>query len=142
MPLAIRPAADSDAEAVAHLMTQLGYPQDAAAAGRRLRAMAESPSHAVLLAVDGGEVLGCIHVFGALRLESDFAEIGALVVDEAARGRKTGRLLVDAAVAWAAAAGWPQLRVRCNVVRTDAHRFYETAGFARSKSQHVFTRPL
>ncbi|HEX7152173.1 MAG TPA: GNAT family N-acetyltransferase [Thermoanaerobaculia bacterium] len=140
--LEVRRADSNDADAVARLMTQLGYPQDAATALRRLSAMEGSDAHITLLADDAGTVLGCIHVFAAQRLESDFAEIGALVVDENARGRKVGRMLVEAAAEWAAAQGWPQLRVRSNVVRDDAHRFYEGAGFSRAKSQHVFIRTL
>jgi GNAT superfamily N-acetyltransferase len=49
-----------------------------------------------------------------------------------------GKLLVQAAVRWAAERGYAKVRVRSNVVREDAHRFYEREGFQRAKTQAVF----
>ena len=39
---------------------------------------------------------------------------------------------------WAEAKGVGLIRLRSNVVRTDAHRFYERQGFTKTKEQFVF----
>lgn len=136
----IREAAASDAAALAALSTQLGYPAKPEEAAERLSALGAG---ALLVAEEDGAVLGWIHVCGIRFFQSPpFAEIGGLVVDEAARGKGVGRLLVQAAVRWAAEQGYGKLRVRSNVVREDAHRFYEREGFRRVKTQAVFDLKL
>ena len=134
----IRRAIPSDSAALAALSTQLGYPTQPAEAAERL-----GNDGAVLVAEDDGAILGWIHVCGIRFFQSPpFAEIGGLVVDEAARGKGIGRLLVEAAVRWAAEQGYGKVRVRSNVVREDAHRFYEREGFRRVKTQAVFDLKL
>jgi GNAT superfamily N-acetyltransferase len=109
----------------------------------RLRSIGSRPDHAVLVAADGARLLGWVHVFVTRRLETDArAEIGGLVVDESCRGRGLGRALVRSAEAWARSYGLRLLRVRSNVTRERAHRFYEREGFREEKRQTVFTREL
>ena len=137
----IREANESDSAALAALSTQLGYPTEPGEAEERLSALGAADS--VLVAEEEGAVVGWIHVCGVRFFQSPpFAEVGGLVVDEAARGRGTGKLLLEAAVRWAAERGYRKLRVRSNVVREDAHRFYEREGFQRVKTQAVFDRRL
>jgi GNAT superfamily N-acetyltransferase len=141
--LVLREAAPSDVAALAALSTQLGYPTAPEEAAERLDALRSEPSHALLVAEDDGAVAGWLHVCGRRSFESPpFAEVCGLVVDEARRGRGVGRRLLDAAVRWAEERGYDKLRVRSNVVRTDAHRFYEREGFHRVKTQAVFERSL
>lgn len=137
----VRRAIETDSAALAALSTQLGYPTQPAEAAERLAALGDAG--AVLVAEEDGAVLGWIHVCGIRFFQSPpFAEIGGLVVDEAARGKGIGRLLVAAAVRWAAEQGYGKIRVRSNVIREDAHRFYEREGFRRIKAQAVFDRKL
>jgi GNAT superfamily N-acetyltransferase len=137
----VREATESDAVALAALSTQLGYPTKPTEAAERLGAL--GPASAVLVAEDNGAVLGWIHVCGVQFFQSPpFAEVGGLVVDEASRGRGVGKLLLEAGARWAAERGYRKLRVRSNVVREDAHRFYEREGFRRTKTQAVFDRGL
>jgi GNAT superfamily N-acetyltransferase len=142
MPL--RAARLEDAPTLAVLATQLGYPTRSDEAEARLRDVLALPGGAVLVAEDeDGAVIGWIHVFGAHRIEAaPFAEIAALVVDETRRGRGTGAALVEAAAEWAVGHGFRNLRVRSNVVRERTHAFYERLGFARSKAQVVFVKPI
>ena len=87
-----------------------------------------------------GRVVGWLHAFVALRIESSaFAEIGGLVVAQSERGRGLGQQLVQAAAAWARRKGLQNIRVRSNVVRKETHAFYLHLGFAQSKAQMVFT---
>jgi GNAT superfamily N-acetyltransferase len=142
MPL--RSARLEDAPTLAVLATQLGYPTRSDEAEARLRDVLALPGGAVLVAEDeDGAVIGWIHVFGAHRIEAaPFAEIAALVVDETRRGRGTGAALVEAAAEWAGRHGFRNLRVGSNVVRERTHAFYERLGFARSKAQVVFVKPV
>ncbi len=137
----IREATAADAAALAALSTQLGYRTQPDEAAERLNAL--RPAGTVLAAEEDGAVLGWIHVCGVQFFQSPpFAEVGGLVVDEARRGKGVGKLLLQAAARWAAERGYRKLRVRSNVVREDAHRFYEREGFQRVKTQAVFDRKL
>jgi GNAT superfamily N-acetyltransferase len=141
--MVLRAASPDDAAAVADLATQLGYPTQPEQAAARLRDLAGRPDHAVLVAAEGGAVIGWIHVCGERRVETDpFAEIAGLVVDAARRSRGAGAALVEAAADWARAEGYATLRVRSNTVRTRTHAFYERAGFTRAKTQVVLARDL
>ena len=133
-----------DAAAGARLATQLGYPSTAAQIERRFQALDEAPDARVLIAEGAdGTVLGWIHVFGNRRLESDpDAEIGGLVVDEAARGRGVGSALMASAETWAKERGYTAVSVRTNVIRVDAHRFYKARGYEVLKSQYKLRKNL
>lgn len=135
----IRRALPADAAGIAHLSEQLGYPQSVAAAAGRLEQLLESPSDAVFVAANGNEVLGWLHIFHTLRLESGvFAEIGGMVVDEARHGHGIGGLLVEEARKWTLGQGIDVLRVRSNVQRVGSHHFYRSKGFRPVKQQQVY----
>lgn len=137
----IREATGSDADAIAVLSTQLGYPTTPSEARARLEAVETRSDAQVFVADENGSVLGWVHVFGAHSLESGaHAEIGGLVVEEASRGRGIGKQLMSAVEAWAVSMGYPAVRLRSNVVREAAHRFYEGIGYRSIKRQVVFTK--
>jgi len=140
----IRPATPADAAEIARLAGQLGYPCTPKQMEARLADVLATAGHRVLVAQGpDGAIVGWLHV-GCLKwLEGDpRAEIGGLVVDEARRGEKIGERLVEAAIRWAEGKGYSEVRVRSNVARADAHRFYERLGFVRVKVQQVFRRSL
>lgn len=88
-------------------------------------------------------VIGWIHVAEKHALELDpFAEILALVVDEQARSRGVGATLVARAETWAAERALGLIRVRANVVRERAHRFYVRLGYSELKRQIAFAKTL
>lgn len=142
----IRPAAPSDLPALAGLAGQLGYPSSVEQLGRRLEPLLASPEHAVWVAEapdsgSGSTVVAWIHVGAARTLESDpGGEIYGLVVHQSHRNAGLGARLVEQAIAWTAERGFRRLRVRSNVVREDAHRFYRRMGFEASKTQAVLDR--
>ena len=139
----IRRMQPSDAEAVADLCGQLGYPATASQIAHRWSAMASDSGHAVLVAVLQGQVVGWLHVATRPILEFDLsAEIWGLVVDEQQRGSGIGRALLVAAEQWAVYAGCGAMRVRSRIERSRAHAFYEREGYSRMKTQHVFQKPL
>ena len=141
--VALRAAAPEDAETLAELAGELGYPASALVIRRRLADLQKSNNDVVLVATRAGTVVGWIHVSTVALLESDlFAEIRGLVVTESERGTGVGSQLVSAAEAWALTHSCPRLRVRSNVVRAETRRFYENRGFAVTKVQNVFDKRL
>ena len=140
----VREARMEDAGTLAVLATQLGYPSSAGEIAARLQRIASEKDHVVLVAEgENGKPCGFADVASAIALQSGpRAELVGLVIEEAARGHGIGRLLVAEAEQWAAAHGFAKLCVRCNVVRTRTHRFYEGLGFECSKTQKYFLKPL
>ncbi|HJT18093.1 MAG TPA: GNAT family N-acetyltransferase [Thermoanaerobaculia bacterium] len=133
----IRRATAHDADAVRDLARQLGYPHG----GNALEEICVRDDHAVFVAVEAERVAGFIHVSVMLSLESDtYAEIRALVVDEAERGRGLGEQLVRAAEEWSRSRRVEKVRVRSNVIRDHARRFYERLGYKVVKTQNVFDK--
>jgi predicted N-acetyltransferase YhbS len=143
-PVDVRPARIDDAPALAALSEQLGYPTPVAGCVERLRTLLAADRHEVLVACSScGEVLGWVHVFVALRVQSEpFAELGGLVVAASEHGRGIGRRLVEHAGVWAAHHAAVKLRVRSRTSRQAAHGFYARLGFIRTKEQLVLDRRL
>ncbi len=92
-----------------------------------LRQAIESHDSVVLVAEDGGELIGFItgyqdlHSvrFGYRAWVEDFA------VAPERRSQGVGKALLDAAKAWAQERGATHLELDSALARTDAHRFYE-----------------
>jgi GNAT superfamily N-acetyltransferase len=140
----VRRARAADLSQLAPLCEQLGYPSKVEDVGRRLAGIESSHEHAVFVAEAAGSSLaGFISVFVMRTLESNpFVEIGALVVDEAWRSRGVGEQLVEQAEQWARENGCVLVRVRSNVIRDRAHKFYERLGFEHYKTQKAFRKTL
>jgi ribosomal protein S18 acetylase RimI-like enzyme len=91
----------------------------------------------VLVAVDGGEVVGCVtFVPGkaspwAEGLEDGEAGIRMLGVDPAGQGRGAGQLLVGTCIERSVAGGCEGLFLHTTPWMTAAHRLYERNGFVR-----------
>lgn len=140
----VRRATLRDAERLATLSTQLGYPSTPEAIKRRLRRISNDAEHFVRVAeLESGRVVGWIHACASYLIESDpRAEVGGLVVDEKCRGSGVGHLLIEHAEEWARAKGLEAVYLRSNVVRKEAHRFYERLGYKNIKTQHAFLKML
>lgn len=138
----IRKARMRDAARIGALSKQLGYASSTKQIESRLRSLLHGAGHAVLVAmIPGGEVVGWIHAFSRRLVEGDVhAEIGGLVVDERFRGRGIGALLLRRAEQWAHKRGLNTVYLRTNVIRKDAHAFYERLGYKRIKTQHAYLK--
>ena len=137
----IRAARLADSARIAVLTEQLGYPATEAEIRTRLTTLSAREDHAFYVAEADGEVAGWIGVRTDLSLEGGgYAEIVGLVVDERRRGKGLGEDLVHAAEAWARGRGATKLRVRSNVIRERAHKFYERLGYTVTKRQVIFDK--
>lgn len=141
MRVTVREMSAADLPRVAELSAQLGYPVTAEALQKRFDALRFSKTNVLFVA--GDPVGGWIQVEERQSLESgENAEIIGLVVDSQRRREGLGRALVARAEQWARERGLPKLRVRSNVTREESHRFYPALGFSKSKTQHVYEKPL
>jgi GNAT superfamily N-acetyltransferase len=142
--LTISPAQAADVPALAELAGQLGYPATPSELGPRLVGMLARPDeHRIWVARFEDRPIGWLHAFVARYLFDDpYAEIGGLVVAEGERGHGVGARLLDELFGWARSRGFDRVGVHSNVLRPDAHRFYERAGFVLEKRQGVFSRRL
>lgn len=138
---AIRRATPDDAEAIARLSDQLGYPTNREETTRRLREVTGQSGHAVYVAEADGNLIGWVHIYVNHSLLADMpAEVAGLVVDEGYRGRGVGRVLMEQAERWAQERGCRSVRLRSNVVRSRAHAFYERLGYQVIKAQKAFCK--
>jgi GNAT superfamily N-acetyltransferase len=127
----IRSAQGEDVEALASLMTELGYPTSSEDMHRRFEAISADPSYATLVAAAGGKVLGMVGLHFERSYESDgnLARIMALVVGSGHRGRGVGAALISAAEDWGRRKGAGDLMLTTHKRRAGAHEFYRRMGY-------------
>lgn len=141
--LLLRTATIQDAERLAELSCQLGYPAGAEDILKRLAQIERRDQNAVYVAEVSGKVIGWVQIVARELLESDrYAEIGGLVVDELRRGQGAGQALMNKAEEWAREHQCQEIVVRSNAIRAAAHRFYERIGYRVTKSQKVFRKAI
>jgi GNAT superfamily N-acetyltransferase len=128
----VRRAGSQDAVAIAGLLAELGYPSDPVTVRRRLQPLLARDDGVVLVAEEQEEVvgIGSLYLLPLLHEDAPRAIITALVVSERARRRGAGRAIVDQLEAFARARGCRRIIVTTANHRADAHRFYETGGYA------------
>lgn len=139
----IRPIHSGDADAVAELVTQLGYERTAEQVRYWVEALGSRPEQATFVAELNGEVVGWIDVSLAWHLQSDvFGLIGGLVIRDGVRGEGIGRRLCARAEEWSRGQGAKKIRVTSRSTREDAHRFYLRDGYQQTKISMVFEKTL
>jgi GNAT superfamily N-acetyltransferase len=137
----IRHAQPKDAEALARLSGELGYPVPEDVMRERVIKLTEH--QAVFVADTDHLVLGWIDVGLSFHLQSGLrAEIGGLVVSADARGQGIGRELLVRAEQWAREKGMNEVLLRSNSKRADAHRFYLRENYTQIKTSAVFVKSL
>jgi GNAT superfamily N-acetyltransferase len=141
--LTIRLATAADAEGIAQLAGQLGYPATAEETIQRLRVVNRHSQQAVYVAEANGREAGWVHVFVRPSLTTEpSAEVAALVVDEHYRSRGIGQALMAEVERWAKEQGCITVRLRSNVARLRAHAFYERLGYETLKTSKTFCKFL
>jgi GNAT superfamily N-acetyltransferase len=131
--LTIRPAAATDAEAIAALFTDEGYPAGPSDIVERLTRFSSEHSQ-VVVAEHEGVLLGFIAVHALPRFEHDdrILRVLALVVDAGARERGVGHSLMTEAERIATELGAAFVEVTSGHHRPDARRLYESMGYDAS----------
>jgi len=142
--ISVRAATEGDAEGIAPLVEELGYPADGETLRERLsRLLARSDCFVAVAQSDSGEICGCLQAHSSEALESGFrVEIVALVTTKPMRRRGIARLLVECAESWAVRVGAQAIVVRSNVKRVESHRFYVALGYANTKTQSVYLKRI
>jgi len=127
----IRDARLEDANPLARLVHQLGYPTSAEALARRLTRLVASEADRLVVAELEGQVVGLASVHVSLGLEYDepAAKLSAIVVDERCRRRGIGESLVAAVEEEARRRGCCLIFLTTAERRGDAHTFYRRLGF-------------
>jgi GNAT superfamily N-acetyltransferase len=141
--LSFRQLTAADAEAAAELCSQLGYPNSADDLRQRIEETARSADRVAFAAVLDGQIVGWIDAATERHLQSSAcAVIGGLVVRDETRGLGIGRLLCLEVEEWARSQSIPVVRVRSQIKREDAHRFYLRDGYSKVKTSLVFEKRL
>jgi GNAT superfamily N-acetyltransferase len=139
----IREARLSDVSELNQLTRQLGYPITEDDTKQNLQIILANENEIVYVMTNNEKVIAWIHIFHATRLESgSFCELGGLVVDSSFRGQGLGKILIEKAIQWSIDRKVDLLKLRSNVIRNDAHRFYRQLGFKEVKEQKMFAIQL
>jgi GNAT superfamily N-acetyltransferase len=127
----LRDATAGDAEAIAALLSELGYPVSATTAAELLAVFADDPRSRVQVAELTGQVAGLVatHVVPRLDADARSCRIVDLVVAQRHRRNGIGSALIDAAEAEARRQHCARLDLSSGDWRPDAHGFYERVGF-------------
>jgi GNAT superfamily N-acetyltransferase len=139
----IRSLTAEDARAAAELSGQLGYPCGVDDLRERIEEMLRCADRVAFAAVVDGELVGWIDAATERHLQGETcAVIGGLVVRDGARGLGIGRRLCVEVEEWARSKSIPVVRVRSQIKREDAHRFYLRDGYEKVKTSLVFEKRL
>jgi GNAT superfamily N-acetyltransferase len=127
------------------LAEQLGYPNSLDDLKSRFEEIKDNSDYALFVAkAESNQIIGYIQVNKESHslLSSSRAEIAALIVDKDVRNKGVGAELLKHAEAWARENNLDIVRLRSNIIRTDAHRFYQRNGYEIVKSWHLFRKGL
>lgn len=134
----LRPASESDAETIAALFTDEGYPAGPSDIVERLTRFGSDFSR-VLVAEQEGELLGFIALHAMPRFEHDdrILRVLALVVDAGARERGVGRALMAEAERIGAELGAAFIEITAGHHRPEARKLYESLGYDGSVAAYL-----
>ncbi|ONF47345.1 GCN5 family acetyltransferase [Methylobacterium radiotolerans] len=135
----VRTATGADAAAIAGLMDQLGYAAGADLIADKLGVLARSADDAVLLAVKGERVIGCLsaHAHELFHAPGRLGRITTLIIDADTRGQGVGRALIEAATRYFENRGCVRVEVTSGDHRPSAHAFYQSVGFVVDERRFV-----
>lgn len=139
--LDLRNAVMADADDVARLLGELGYPCDLHEAADRIASILTNDRQVLVVARRGGAVCGLIALdfMYYLPLGTTTCRITALVVLPDARGVGIGRHLLLEAERRARAGGAARIELTSGAQRAEAHAFYRACGYRDSSVRFVKT---
>jgi GNAT superfamily N-acetyltransferase len=139
--ISIRAAAASDAERLATLLTDEGYPAGQSDLAARIDRFSKAGSH-VLVAEAAGVVVGFIafHVIPRFETDERFIRVIALVVDPGERERGVARLLLADVERIAIEEGVSFLEVTAGRHRPEARQLFESLGYEATVTSYLRRR--
>lgn len=139
--LTIRAAAEDDADRLAALLTDEGYPAGPSDLARRIARFGTSDSR-VLVAEQAGEVLGFVafHLVPRFETEDWFVRIVTVVVDPGARERGIAKALLADVERVAREEGVAFLEVTSGHHRPEARKLFESMGYDATVTTYLRKR--
>jgi GNAT superfamily N-acetyltransferase len=136
--ITLRPAEPSDAESIATMFTDEGYPAGPSDIVTRLERFA-TPGARVIVAEHDDALLGFIAIHALPRFEHDdwIVRILALVVDAGARERGVGRALMAEAERVGREIGGAFIELTAGHHRPEARHLYESLGYDPSVTAYL-----
>ena len=130
--LDLRVAMPADADDVARLLTEMGYPCEIDDALERIGAILDNDRQVVVVARRDGAVSGLIALdfMYYLPLGTTTCRVNALVVTATAQGLGIGRALLKEAERRARVGGAARIELTSGSQRTEAHAFYRACGYS------------
>lgn len=139
--ISIRAATASDAERLATLLTDEGYPAGPSDLAARIERFSKPGSH-VLVAEAAGAVVGFLafHVIPRFETDERFVRVIALVVDPGERERGVARLLLADVERIAIEEGVSFLEVTAGRHRPEARQLFESLGYEATVTSYLRKR--
>jgi GNAT superfamily N-acetyltransferase len=140
--ITIRPATTADADRLATLLTDEGYPAGPSDLARRIERFDGGPSR-VLVAEQAGEVLGFVafHLVERFETEDTFIRLVTVVVDPGARERGIAKALLAEVEQIGRAEGVAFLEVTSGHHRPEARMLFESVGYDATVTTYLRKRP-
>ena len=140
----VRAVEAADMEALADLITQLGYETRTSEMQMRMEAILANKNYTTFVAVSTGKVCGMIGTMTRYTYEhnSPSANILALVVSKEMRGRGVGHALIAAAEKNLAERNIRRVAVFARLARKEAHEFYEKLGYTKNGFRLIKELPM
>ena len=137
--LDLRVAMPADADDVARLLTEMGYPCEIDEALERIGAILDNDRQVVVVARRDGAVCGLIALdfMYYLPLGTTTCRVNALVVTATVQGLGMGRALLKEAERRARVGGAARIELTSGAQRTEAHAFYRACGYKDSSVRFV-----
>ena len=139
MEIIVRRVTKEDAETISVLCSQLGYPMSVEQTLKNISGVLDSRDQDAFAAEIDNKVIGWIGLSQSIKIEvPPYCEVHGLVVDDNFQNHGIGKKLIEKAKQWAKERGNDKLKLHCNVIRKEAHLFYEHLGFKETKQQKVY----
>ncbi len=143
MEITVRPAQKEDCSEITHLTNQLGYPSTLEKICEIMDLVLAHNDHQVFIAEKENTIVGYIHLIQSMRIGSiPFVEIAAFIIDESSRSLGVGSSLIHKSERWTSSLGLKDIRIRSNIIRQEAHNFFQKRGFQNIKTQEVFSKHM
>ena len=143
MGFIIRNANKEDCPDITKLTNELGYPSSEDKVSEILDMVLEHDDHRLFVAELENKLVAYIHLVSSIRIGSDpFVEVVAFVVHRDYRNKGIGKSLLNETEKWVRSKNIKNIRIRSNIIRQEAHKFFTQRGFNNLKTQEVFLKQI